>query len=111
MSRQRGAGHSWSGIRSILSHSLKQVDAGPGDFLELLSIRWALLVGKEIAAVTQINKVTLKTLTIDVAGKEWLPALEALQEKIIFEMRQQAGCEKLTRILFKVAPVFPVPKG
>jgi len=104
MSRRRSVGHSWSGIRSILSHSLNRVAVGPDDFLDLVSIRWALLVGKEIAEVTKVNQVTQKTLTIDVAAKDWLPALKALHEKIIVEMRQQEGCGKLTRILFKVEP-------
>ncbi len=103
MSQQR----SWSGIRSILSHSLKQVVVDPKDLLELLALRWALIVGKEIAEVTQVNRVTKKTLYIDVAGNEWLPALQALQEKIIVEMREQEGCGELTRILFKVVSDFP----
>jgi predicted nucleic acid-binding Zn ribbon protein len=103
MSQQRP----WSGIRSILSNSLKQVVVDPKDILELLSLRWALIVGKEIAEVTQVNKVTPKTLYIDVTGNEWLPALKALQEKIIAEMREQEGCGELTRILFKVVSVSP----
>lgn len=108
MSRHRNVEYSWSGIRAVLSHSLKQIDIDPKDSLDWLSFCWALIVGKEIAAVSQVNKVSPKTLYIDVAGKEWLPALKALQEKIIEEMRQQAGCEKLARIVFKVisAPIF-----
>jgi predicted nucleic acid-binding Zn ribbon protein len=107
MSRQRNVNTPWSGIRSILSHSLNQVAVDPKDFLELLSLRWALVVGKEIAEVTQVNKLTLKTLYIDVAGNEWLSALKALQEKIIAEMREQEGCGELTRILFKVVSASP----
>jgi predicted nucleic acid-binding Zn ribbon protein len=110
MNRQQNAFRPWSGIRSILSHSLKQVVVEPEDFLELLSIRWALIVGKEIAGVTQVNKVTPKTLYIEVTGNEWLPALKALQEKIIAEMREQEGCEELTRILFKVEPASPASR-
>ncbi|MDA0691965.1 MAG: DciA family protein [Nitrospinae bacterium] len=103
MSQQRP----WSGIRSILSHSLKQVVVDPRDSLELMALRWALVAGKEIAEVTQVNKVTPKTLYIDVAGNEWLSALQALQEKIIAEMREQEGCGELTRILFKVVSASP----
>ena len=107
MNRQRNVGHSWSGIRTVLSHSLKQIDIDPKDSLDWLSFFWALIVGKEIAEVTQVNKVSPKTLYIDVTGKEWLPAMKVLQEKIIEEMRQQTGCEVLTQIVFKVVPSSP----
>lgn len=104
MSRQRNVGHSWSRIQAVLSHSLKQINIDPKDSFDWISFCWALIVGKEISEVTHVNKVAPKTLYIDVAGKEWLPALKALQEKIIEEMRQRAGCEELTRIVFKVEP-------
>jgi Dna[CI] antecedent, DciA len=104
MSRQRAAGHSWLGIRDILSESLKQADFDPKVSTDWAEFCWALAVGKEIAAVSNVNKVTAKTLYVEVAGKEWMSALEALKSKIIGEIRRQAGFEALTQIIFKEAP-------
>ncbi|GJL78686.1 MAG: hypothetical protein NPINA01_16750 [Nitrospinaceae bacterium] len=104
MSRQRDGELAWSGIRSVLSNSLKQVAIDPKDSLNLISTRWTLIVGKEIAAVSRVKKISPKTLYIDVIEKEWLPALKALHEQIIGEIRQQTGCGELSRIIFKVVP-------
>lgn len=105
MSRQRNIGRSWSGIRAVLSDSLKQIDIDPKDSLDWVSFCWGFTVGKEIASVSRVTKVSPKSLYVDVAGEEWLPALKGLKEGIIEEMRKQAGCEKLSRIVFKAAPV------
>jgi hypothetical protein len=105
MSGQRKRGNSWSGIRDILSQSLKQVDVDSKISTDRAGLYWALAVGKEIAAVSHVSKVAPKTLYVEVTEKEWVPSLEALKEKIILEMRQQGGLEGLTQILFKEAPV------
>ena len=102
MNRQRNVGHSWAGIRAVLSGSLKQIDIDPKDSFDWVSFCWAFTVGKEIATVSQVTKISPKTLYVDVSGKEWLPALEGLREKIIKEIRQQADCGKLEKIVFKV---------
>ena len=103
MSRQQDAKNSWLGIRDVLSQSLKQVDLNPKVSTDWAGLCWALAVGKEIAAVSHVNKVAPKTLYVEVAGNEWVPALEALKKKIIGEIRQQAGFEALTQIIFKEA--------
>lgn len=103
MSRQQDAKNSWLGIRDALSLSLKQVDLDPKVSTDWAGLCWTLAVGKEIAAVSHVNKVAPKTLYVEVAGKEWVPALEALKKKIIEEIRQQAGFEALTQIIFKEA--------
>ncbi len=103
MSGQRDRGHSWLGIREILSQSLKQVDVDSEFSVDRARLCWALAVGKEIAGISQVTKVAPKTLYVEVTEKEWMPSLEALRDKIIREMKQQAGLEGLTRILFAVA--------
>lgn len=104
MSQQREVGHSWLGIRGALAQSLKQVDVDPKASTDLAGLCWALAVGKEIAAVSRVNKISPKTLYIEVTGKEWISALEALKKKIFGEIRQQPGFEALTQIIFKEAP-------
>jgi len=103
MSRQRNTGHSWSGIRDVLSQSLKQVDLDPKVSTDWAELCWTLAVGKELAAISHVNKVASKTIYVEVTGKAWVPALEALKKKIIGEIRQQAGFEALTQIIFKEA--------
>jgi hypothetical protein len=102
MSVRRELGHSWSGIRDILSQSIKQVDADANISVDRAGLCWALAVGREIALVSRVVKVAPKTLYVEVTEKEWVPSLEALRDKIIREMRPQAGLEGLTRILFNV---------
>lgn len=104
MSGQRGRGHSWLGIRDILSQSLNQADDDSKVSVERAGFCWALTVGKEIAAVSQVSKVAPKTLYVEVTEKEWVPSLQALKDKIIREMRQQAGLEGITQIIFKESP-------
>jgi len=103
MSRQRDTGHSWLGIRDVLSQSLRQIAFDPKVSTDWAEMCWTLAVGKELAAVSHVNKVAPKTIYVEVAGKAWVPALEALKEKIIGEIRQQAGFEALTQIIFKEA--------
>ena len=104
MSRQQDAKNSWLGIRDALLQSLKQVDRDPEVSTDWAGLCWTLAVGKEIAAVSHVNKITPKTLYVEVAGTEWMPALEALKKKIVEEIRQQAGFEALTQIIFNEAP-------
>ncbi len=105
MNGQWDKGHSWLGIRDILSQSLNQVDADAKVSPDKAGLCWALAVGKEIALVSHVIKVAPKTLYVEVTENEWVPPLEVLKKKIIREMKQQAGLEGLTQIQFNVAPV------
>jgi predicted nucleic acid-binding Zn ribbon protein len=105
MNRQRDRGHSWLGIRDILSQSLKQVDVDAKVSSDWAGLCWVLAVGKEIAKISHVTKVAPKTLYVEVTENEWIPPLEVLKDKIIREMRQQAGLEGLTQIRFKATPV------
>lgn len=77
------------------------MDVRPEDSLDRISFYWTLAVGKEVASISRVTGVSAKTLKVGVAGKEWFPALEALQKRIIREIRRQAGFEELTRITFE----------
>lgn len=69
--------------------------------LERLTFHWNLVVGREIAAVSSIEKITRKTIYVRVSGGEWVGALEGLKENIMQEIKKQPGFGHLNRIVFK----------
>ena len=72
------------------------------DQQEWLSYHWNLVVGKEIADISNIDKITQGTLYIRVQGKEWLPAMESLKKKIIQEINSRAGKNLVEKIKLKI---------
>ncbi len=88
-----------------MSKSLQEIESSPEDSLDRIAFYWTLAVGKEIAAIAKVTKVAPKTLYVQVAGKEWIPALTALRKKIIGEIKQHSGLGELSRVVFEEAPV------
>ena len=68
---------------------------------EWLTYHWNLVVGKEIADVCTIDKVTRKILYVQVQGKEWVPVLDSLKKKLVQEINGRAGESLLNGIVFK----------
>lgn len=89
MIRKQDLNKNWSDLSSVLFESLPE--SLQDDHLEWLSYHWNLVVGKEIADISSIDKITKSTLHIRVQGKEWLSALESLKKKIIQEINNRAG--------------------
>jgi predicted nucleic acid-binding Zn ribbon protein len=89
MIRKQDLNKNWSDLSSVLFESLPE--SLQDDQLEWLSYHWNLVVGKEIAGISSIDKITQGTLHIRVQGTEWLPALEGLKKKIIQEINSRAG--------------------
>ena len=79
MIRKEDLNKNWSDLSSVLFESLPE--SLQNDQQEWLSYHWNLVVGKEIADISNIDKITQGTLYIRVQGKEWLPALESLKKK------------------------------
>ena len=100
MIRKHNLNKSWSDLSSVLFESLPE--SLQYDQLEWLSYHWNLVVGKEIADISSIDKITRSTLHIRVHGKEWLSALESLKKKIIQEINSRAGKNLLENIKLKV---------
>ena len=100
MIRKQDLNKNWSALSSVLFESLPE--SLQDDQLEWLSYHWNLVVGKEIADISNIDKITKSTLHIRVQGKEWLSALESLKKKIIQEINSRAGKNLVENIKLKV---------
>ena len=100
MIRKQDLNKNWSDLSSVLFESLPE--SLKNDQQEWLSYHWNLVVGKEIADISNIDKITQGTLYIRVQGKEWLPALESLKKKIIQEINSRAGKNLVRKIKLKI---------
>ncbi len=98
---KRGAGKNWSPIRSVLFRSLPDEIFSKANQKEWLTYHWNLVVGKEIAEVSSIDKVARGILHVRVEGKEWVPVLDSLKKKIVQEINSRAGESLLNGIVFK----------
>jgi predicted nucleic acid-binding Zn ribbon protein len=100
MIRKQDLNKNWSDLSSVLFESLPE--SLQDDQLEWLSYHWNLVVGKEIADISSIDKITKSTLHIRVQGKEWLSALESLKKKIIQEINSRAGKNLVENIKLRI---------
>jgi predicted nucleic acid-binding Zn ribbon protein len=99
--RKQGTSRNWSEMRSVLLRSLPDEIFSKGNQKEWLIYHWNLVVGKEIAEISTINKVSRGILHVRVEGKEWVPVLEPLKKKIMQEINSRAGEPLLNSIVFK----------
>jgi predicted nucleic acid-binding Zn ribbon protein len=100
MIRKQKLNKNWSDLGSVLFESLPE--SLQNDQQEWLSYHWNLVVGKEIASISNVDKITKKTLHIRVQGAEWLPALESLKKKIVQEINNRAGNSLVKNIKLKI---------
>ena len=100
MIRKQDLNKNWSDLSSVLFESLPE--SLRNDQQEWLSYHWNLVVGKEIADISNIDKITQRTLYIRLQGKEWLPAMESIKKKIIQEINSRAGKTLVEKIKLKI---------
>ena len=100
MIRKQDINKNWSDLSSVLFESLPE--SLQDDQQEWLSYHWNLVVGKEIAYISNVDKIAKDTLHIRVQGTEWLPALESLKKKLIQEINNRAGKNLVKNIKFKI---------
>jgi len=100
MIRKQDLNKNWSDLSSVLFESLPE--SLQDDQQEWLSYHWNLVVGKEIAYISKVDKIAKETLHIRVQGTEWLPALKSLKKKIILEINSRAGKNLVKNIKFKI---------
>jgi predicted nucleic acid-binding Zn ribbon protein len=100
MIRKQDLNKNWSDLSSVLFESLPK--SLQDDQQEWLSYHWNLVVGKEIAYISNLDKIAKDTLHIRVQGAEWLPTLESLKKKLIQEINSRAGKILVKNIKFKI---------
>ena len=100
MIRKQDLNKNWSDLSSVLFESLPE--SLQDDQQEWLSYHWNLVVGKEIAYISNVDKIDKETLHIRVQGTEWLPALESLKKKFIQEINSRAGKNLVKNVKFKL---------
>ena len=100
MMRKQDLNKNWSDLSSVLFESLPK--SLQEDQREWFSYHWNLVVGKEIAYISNVDKIAKDTLHIRVQGAEWLPALESLKKKLIQEINSRAGKILVKNIKFKI---------
>ncbi len=107
MAEERSHKSGWDSIGNIFSSSLKLSGLKKPDTVEWISFHWPLVVGEEIASISQVSGIVRKVLHVSVQRKEWLSALEPLRKKFTQEINQRAGMILLSNIKFKVEPNSP----
>jgi len=100
MIRKQDLNKNWSSLNSVLVESL------PENFKEnekeWLSYQWNLAVGAEIADISNVERVSRKTLHVKVKSSEWLQTLESLKQEILLKLNSGAGKQLLEQIKLTV---------
>ena len=94
--RKQNLNKNWSDLGSVLIDSLPEILQK--DQKEWLGYQWNLVVGKEISEISFVDKIVQGTIHIRVQDSEWLPALESLKQKFIFELNSKAGKQLVSKI-------------
>ncbi len=99
---KQSSSRSWSEIRLVLFQSLPGETFSKTNQREWLTYHWNLVVGKEISGISTIDKVARGgILHVRVEGKEWVPVLDPLKNKIMQKINSRAGEPLLNGIVFK----------
>lgn len=88
-------------MRETLSASLLEIEPSPRHVSAWLAAFWPLVAGREIASISQVERLRSQTLHISVTGKEWFPALKALEKNMIQEINNRVGHTLVDRLVFK----------
>ena len=96
MIRKQKLNKNWSDLGSVLTNSIPETLQK--DQKEWWGYQWNLTVGKEISRISSIDRVAQDVLYIRVKSGEWLPALENLKEKIVCELNNRAGDQRVKKI-------------
>jgi tetratricopeptide (TPR) repeat protein len=91
----------WKILRSVLADSLSKIGPGSPDAMGWFSLHWNLIVGRELMAVTRVNRVSGRVLHVIVSEQKWFPALQSIRGKIIASVNQCAGVQLIDSITFE----------
>ena len=86
----------WSELGTVLKHSLPE--NLQKNQKEWWGYQWNLTVGNEISKISSIDRMVQGVLYVQVKSVEWLPVLESLKKKIVFELNSRAGEQRVRKI-------------
>ena len=78
-------------MSQVLSGLVREIPAPAEDPLAWARMQWDLVVGRDLAQVTRLRRITAKTLYVDVAGPEWLAPLKTLEPRLLASMKPRLG--------------------
>ena len=96
MIRKQNLNKNWSDLGSVLTNSIPE--RLQKDEKEWWGYQWNLTVGNEISKITSIDRMAQGVLYVRVKSGEWLPALESLKEKIVFELNSRTREQRVNKI-------------
>ncbi len=99
---------SWKTIGSVLGESIVKVDSDGSQALSWLDFQWKIILGKDLAQVTRVNKLSSKSLFVTVSDGAWFSCLESLREKTIHMINDRAGSVLVNRIVFQEGLILDV---
>ena len=96
MIRKQNLNKNWSDLESVLKNSIPE--NLQKDRKEWWIYQWNLTVGNEISRISSIERMAQGVLYVRVKSGEWLPVLEGLKEKIVYELNSRAGEQRVRKI-------------
>ena len=85
---KKGNWNHWTKMEDLVPESLKHISPNRDNITNWLSFQWDVTVGEEIARVSRVEKIRAQTLYILVSGKEWLPVLKGLEDRVLKRLNE-----------------------
>lgn len=102
---KKGNWNHWTKMEDLVPESLKHISPNRDNITNWLSFQWDVTVGEEIARVSRVEKIRAQTLYILVSGKEWLPVLKGLEDRVLKRLNENWGQTRISRIMFRTGVV------
>ncbi len=92
---------SWSPVGQVLANVTGTLPNLRDEELSWVKLQWELAVGRDLATVSQVERVAPKTLYVEAAGAGWINALKSLEPRILSTLNRVFGEERFTRIQYR----------
>ncbi|QPJ61378.1 MAG: DUF721 domain-containing protein [Candidatus Nitronauta litoralis] len=92
---------SWSPLGKVLVSATDKIPNLRDDELSWIALQWELAVGQDLSAIARVERLTEKTLYVEVAGESWIPALKSLEPRLLVTLNRSFGKDRFTRIRYR----------
>ena len=96
MIRKQNLNKNWSDLGSVLTNSIPETLQK--DQKEWWGYQWNLTVGNELSLISSVDRIAQGVLYVRVKSGEWLPVLESLKGKIVYELNSRASEQRVRKI-------------